>query len=222
MYGMNFNDGARQHHRCTANIRGRTACSPRTCRGSVSTTASPPSISDVDGAGLRQRQRRLPGRHLLPRHPQRHHQPARPGPDQPADNTATGAREALRQRHGSQFRRAEQPRHRVNCTYIFTADGRLTPQTGARFGAGPTGGFTGGNGQTGREGQTVSVLPFLERYNVNLLVPLRPSRRRSSSSPRPSGARVNALGNNAGPSFIQGQNDPVRLPRACRGWTTRS
>ncbi|MEG3176085.1 TonB-dependent receptor [Sphingomonas sp. RB3P16] len=89
-----------------------------------------------------------------------------------------------------------------NCTYIFTQDGRLTPQTGARFGSGPTGGIVGGNGATGREGQTVSILPFLERYNFNLL---------SHYEFSPAAEvfleakfdRVKALGNNAGPSFIQ-------------------
>lgn len=102
-----------------------------------------------------------------------------------------------------------------NCTYIFTADGRLVQQTGARFGSGPIGGIIGGNGQTGREGQTVSILPFLERYNANLLA-------HYTFSPafefffEGKFARVNALGNNAGPSFIQGQNtqfDFRELPR---------
>lgn len=92
-----------------------------------------------------------------------------------------------------------------NCTYIFDTNGRLVPQTGARFGSGPTGGIIGGNGQTGREGQTVSILPFLERYNANMLF-------HYTFSPaiefffEGKFARVNALGNNAGPSFIQGQN----------------
>src|SRR5437868_9713257 len=92
-----------------------------------------------------------------------------------------------------------------NCTYIFTPDGRLVQQTGARFGAGPTGGIIGGNGQTGREGQTVSVLPFLERYNANLLFhyTFAPAFELFAEAKF---ARVNALGNNAGPSFIQGQN----------------
>jgi len=90
-----------------------------------------------------------------------------------------------------------------NCTYIFTADGRLVQQTGARFGAGIIGGIIGGNGQTGREGMTVSILPFLERYNVNLLA-------HYEFSPafelfvEAKWNRVNALGNNAGPSFNQG------------------
>nr|WP_184000189.1 TonB-dependent receptor [Sphingomonas kyeonggiensis] len=89
-----------------------------------------------------------------------------------------------------------------NCTYIFTPAGQLIAQTGTRYGAGPTGGILGGNGQTGREGKTVSILPFLERYNANLIA-------HYEFSPaleffvEAKWDRVNALGNNAGPSFIQ-------------------
>ncbi len=90
-----------------------------------------------------------------------------------------------------------------NCTYIFTNEGRLVQQTGARFGTGINSAVIGGNGQTGREGKTVSVLPFTERYNFNLLS-------RFEFSPaaevfvEAKWNRVNALGNNAGPSFNQG------------------
>jgi len=90
-----------------------------------------------------------------------------------------------------------------SCTYIFTADGRLTQQTGARFGAGPNSGMIGGNGQTGREGNTVSILPFLERYNFNALAhyEFSPALEFFAEAKY---TRVNALGNNAGPSFNQG------------------
>ena len=90
-----------------------------------------------------------------------------------------------------------------NCTYIFTADGRLVQQTGARFGTGIIGGIAGGNGQTGREGQTISVLPVLERYNFNLLAhyEFSPAFELFAEA---KWNRVNALGNNAGPSFNQG------------------
>ena len=44
--------------------------------------------------------------------------------------------------------------------------------------------------------------------------PLRSSATRSRSSSKPSANRVDALGNNAGPSFIQGTGGTVRLPRA--------
>ena len=89
-----------------------------------------------------------------------------------------------------------------NCTYIFTQDGRLVPQTGARYGSGPTGGILGGNGATGREGQTVSVLPFLERVNFNVLshYEFAPAAEVFLEAKYD---RVKALGNNAGPSFIQ-------------------
>lgn len=89
-----------------------------------------------------------------------------------------------------------------NCTYIFTQDGRLTPQTGTRYGSGPTGGILGGNGQTGREGQTVSILPFLERANFNLLTHYEFSPA-AEVFLEAKYDRVRALGNNAGPAFIQ-------------------
>lgn len=91
-----------------------------------------------------------------------------------------------------------------NCTYIFDAEGNLMQQTGTRFGAGPLGGIMGGNGQSGREGKLLSVLPFLERYNFNLLAHFTVS---DAFEPfvEAKWNRVNALGNNAGPSFIQGQ-----------------
>lgn len=56
-----------------------------------------------------------------------------------------------------------------NCTYIFTADGKLVPQTGTRLGTGPIGSIINSNGQTGRELQLLTVLPKQERFNVNLL-----------------------------------------------------
>ncbi len=89
-----------------------------------------------------------------------------------------------------------------NCNYLFTGEGRLIEQTGTRFGTGINAGRLGGNGQTGREANTLSVLPSLERYNFNLLS-------RFEFSPafevflEAKFNRVNALGNNAGPSFIQ-------------------
>ena len=91
-----------------------------------------------------------------------------------------------------------------NCTYLFTGpDGRLTQQTGTRYGAGIIGGIKGGNGQTGREGKLVSVLPFLERYNFNLLAHHEFSEG-AELFVEAKWNRVNSLGNNAGPSFNQG------------------
>jgi outer membrane receptor protein involved in Fe transport len=90
-----------------------------------------------------------------------------------------------------------------NCTFLFTPTSRLIPQTGTRTGQGIIGGIVGGNGQTGREGQLLSVLPSTERYNFNLLAHFTVS---DAFEPfiEAKWARVNALGNNAGPSFVQG------------------
>ncbi|MHA0318110.1 TonB-dependent receptor domain-containing protein [Sphingomonas melonis] len=89
-----------------------------------------------------------------------------------------------------------------NCSYIFTQDGRLTPQTGTRYGAGPFGGIIGGNGATGREGKLVSILPFLERANFNVLshYEFAPALEVFLEAKYD---RVRAVGNNAGPAFIQ-------------------
>lgn len=90
-----------------------------------------------------------------------------------------------------------------NCTFVFTPDGRLVPQTGTRFGSGQFGSILGGNGQTGREGQLLSIIPFTERYNFNLLAHYEFSEA-AEVFLEAKANRVNALGNNAGPSFIQG------------------
>ena len=91
-----------------------------------------------------------------------------------------------------------------NCTYLFDAAGNLSPQTGTRFGQGIIGGIFGGNGQTGREDNIFSVQPELQRYNFNLLAHYTVS---DVFEPfiEAKWNRVNALGSNAGPSFIQGQ-----------------
>ncbi len=90
-----------------------------------------------------------------------------------------------------------------NCTYIFTPDGRLTAQTGTRFGTGLNSSIVNSNGQTGREGKTVSVLPFTERFNFNMLAHYEFSPA-ATVFVEAKWNRVNALGNNAGPSFNQG------------------
>ncbi|HEX8679679.1 MAG TPA: TonB-dependent receptor, partial [Chthoniobacterales bacterium] len=92
-----------------------------------------------------------------------------------------------------------------NCTFIFTPTGQLTPQTGTRFGTSQNPAFIGGNGQTGREGQTLSVLPFTERFNFNLLAHYEFSDA-AEVFLEAKANRVNALGNNAGPSFLQSNN----------------
>lgn len=90
-----------------------------------------------------------------------------------------------------------------NCTFIFDGAGALAPQTGTRLGQGIIGSIIGGNGQTGREGQLLSVFPMTERYSFNMLAHFTVS---EAFEPfiEAKWNRVNALGNNAGPSFIQG------------------
>lgn len=89
-----------------------------------------------------------------------------------------------------------------SCNYLFTPDGRLVEQTGTRFGTGINAARLGGNGQTGREGRTLSILPSLERYNFNMLSRFEFSRSFEIFFEGKFN-RVNARGNNAGPSFIQ-------------------
>ena len=90
-----------------------------------------------------------------------------------------------------------------NCTYVFTNQGDLTPQTGTRVGQGVIGSIFGGNGQTGREDELLSVLPGMKRYNVNLLAHYSVS---DAIEPfiEAKFVRVDTRGSNAGPSFIQG------------------
>ena len=90
-----------------------------------------------------------------------------------------------------------------NCTYVFQPDGTLVPQTGTRFGSGINASFAGGNGQTGREEKLLSVLPFNERYNFNLLGKFEFAEA-AELFVEAKWNRVNVLGSNAGPSFIQG------------------
>lgn len=90
-----------------------------------------------------------------------------------------------------------------NCTYIFDDAGRLVQQTGTRFGTGLNPTIVGGNGQTGREGQFVSVLPFQERVNFNLVGHYEFSEL-AEVFLEAKWNRVISIGNNAGPSFNQG------------------
>ena len=90
-----------------------------------------------------------------------------------------------------------------NCTFVFNEAGDLAAQTGTRFSTGIIGGITGGNGTTGREYNSLSILPKLNRINLNLLAHFTVS---DAFEPfiEAKWNRVDALGNNAGPSFIQG------------------
>lgn len=90
-----------------------------------------------------------------------------------------------------------------NCNYVFGADGRMAAQTGTRVGSGPTGTFLGGNGQTSREGTQLSILPFNERYNFNLLAHYEFSPA-VEAFVEAKYVRVKAVGNQLGPTFING------------------
>ncbi|RMB52193.1 TonB-dependent receptor-like protein [Sphingomonas sp. PP-CE-3A-406] len=90
-----------------------------------------------------------------------------------------------------------------NCTYIFNPDGSLVPQTGSRTGTGIIGGIIGGNGQTGREETQLSVLPYQERANFNMLGHYEFSKA-ADVFVEAKFVRVNSNGSNSGPAFVQG------------------
>jgi outer membrane receptor protein involved in Fe transport len=102
-----------------------------------------------------------------------------------------------------------------NCTYFFTEDQVLTQQNGTRFSTGIIGGIAGGNGTTGREREQLSVLPRLKRINLNLLAHFTIT---DAFEPfiEAKWNRVDALGNNAGPSFMQGTFNPFDLRERVR------
>lgn len=90
-----------------------------------------------------------------------------------------------------------------NCTYLFQPDGAFVPQTGSRYNAGIIGGILGGNGQTGREDQLLSIQPQVRRYNFNMLThyEFSPAFELFAEA---KWNRVDAVGNNASPTGIQG------------------
>ena len=57
----------------------------------------------------------------------------------------------------------------VGKTTSSAALGAALAQTGQRVGIGPSGGFIGGNGMSGREGQLIALSPDLKRYSANLI-----------------------------------------------------
>lgn len=101
-----------------------------------------------------------------------------------------------------------------NCTYIFTDDGKLIPQTGTRVGSGPIGSIVNSNGQTGREGTLLSVLPDQQRINVNLLSHFEVS---PAFVPFVEAKYVNikTQGQQSSPAFVQGSTfgDARERPR---------
>jgi outer membrane receptor protein involved in Fe transport len=91
-----------------------------------------------------------------------------------------------------------------NCVFFFSRDGStLTQQTGQRVGTGPIGSFIGGNGLTGREENGLSVLPRQDRYNANLVAHYSFSDALEVFL-EAKYVRVDTIGQNSGPAFIQG------------------
>jgi len=124
---------------------------------------------------------------------------------QPRDNPATPANEALcgigiGPNVGATTSAGGVP---YNCTYLFDGNNSIVPQTGARYNAGIIGGILGGNGTTGREGRLVSVQPQVQRYNFNLLAhyDFSPAFQLFAEA---KWNRVDAVGNNSGPTGVQG------------------
>ncbi len=90
-----------------------------------------------------------------------------------------------------------------NCTFIADYTGNVVAQTGTRFGSGIIGSIIGGNGQTGREDQLLSIVPTYDRYNFNLLGRFEFSEA-AELFVEAKWNRVIAQGSNAAPSFTQG------------------
>ncbi len=124
---------------------------------------------------------------------------------QPRDDPSTAANEALCGIGAGPSNGATSSAGGVpyNCTYLFDPAGGLVPQTGSRYNAGIIGGILGGNGQTGRENQLLSIQPQVRRYNLNLLSHFKVS---DAFEPfvEAKWNRVDAVGNNASPTGIQG------------------
>lgn len=104
-----------------------------------------------------------------------------------------------------------------NCNYIFNSDGTLVAQTGTRFGTGPAGTIVGGNGQTGREGTLLSILPSNQRINLNLLAHYQFSDALELFF-EGKYVRTDSVGNQLGPTFLNNTtsslgNDPRIDPR---------
>ncbi len=90
-----------------------------------------------------------------------------------------------------------------NCNFLFQPDGTLVSQTGQRIGLAPNGNYVGGNGQTGREGQLLTLSPDLERISVNLLGKFEVSPALVTFV-EAKYVRTRAFGSVSGPLFAQG------------------
>lgn len=95
------------------------------------------------------------------------------------------------------------PGTNFSCDYIFDSQGNLSPVTGTRVGLGPNGSLLGGNADTGREDQQLSVMPFNQRFSANLLGHYRVSDA-ADFFVEAKYARVRTIGSNSGPVFNQG------------------
>lgn len=104
-------------------------------------------------------------------------------------------------------------RNNYNCNYIFDSQGNLSLQTGNRIGTGPTGSFLGGNGDSGREDQLLSVLPRNERFTANILAHFKASDA-ADFFVEAKYARAHTVGANSGPAFNQGFNQTFSDYRA--------
>lgn len=92
-----------------------------------------------------------------------------------------------------------------NCVLLFGPDGSLGRENPTQIiGTGPIGTAIGGNGQTGREGDLLTVLPQQERINVNLLARFEVS---PAFTPFIEAKYVNikTQGQQSSPAFLQGQ-----------------
>lgn len=90
------------------------------------------------------------------------------------------------------------------CSYLFQPDGSIAPQTGTRIGLAPNGSFTGGNGDSMREGELFQLLPQVDRYSANLIAHFDVS---DAFTPfvEAKYVRTDVVGTgNSGPAFYQG------------------
>ena len=76
-----------------------------------------------------------------------------------APNGKSGRAPCGRDRYGNPY----------SCSYLFQPNGSLVPQTGTRVGLAPFGNFVGGNGTSGREGDSLAIFPQLKRVSFNVL-----------------------------------------------------
>jgi len=100
------------------------------------------------------------------------------------------------------------------CNYLFQPDGTLARQVGDRVGIGPNGVFLGGNGQTGREGQLLTLTPDLKRYSANLIGHFDFSTA-ATAFVEAKYVRSEAFGSQSGPFFTTGATlaDPFNRER---------